>query len=45
MAEEKDFKSPAQEYMHDIQVIDIFLVNKIFLGYLDTKLVGMNCHT
>ena len=45
MAEEKDWKSPAQEYMHDIQVIDVLLVNEVFLGYFDTRLDGMNCHT
>ena len=45
MAEEKDWISLSQEYMHDIQVIDVLLVNEIFLGYFDTRLVGMNCHT
>ena len=27
------------------KVIDVLLVNKVFLGYFDTWLVGMNCHT
>lgn len=31
--------------MHDIQVIDALLVNDVFFGYFDTRLVGMNCHT
>lgn len=35
MAEKEDnWKSPAQEYMLDIQVIDVLLVNKVFLGIL-----------
>ncbi len=45
MAEKKRLKSLAQEYMHDIQVIDVLLVNEVFFGYFDTRLVGMNCHT
>ena len=45
MAEEKDWKSPAQEYMHDIQVTDVLLVNEVFLGYFDTRLDGINFHT
>lgn len=32
MAEKKGLKSLAQEYMHDIQVIDVLLVNDVFLG-------------
>ena len=31
--------------MFDIQVIDVLLVNEVFFGYFDTRLVGMNCHT
>ena len=31
--------------MHDIQVIDVLLVNKVFFGYFDTRLVGMSCHS
>ena len=34
MVEKKDWKNPAQEYMHDIQVIDVLPVNKVFLGIL-----------
>ena len=34
MAEKKRLESPAQKYMHDIQVIDVLLVNKVFLGIL-----------
>ena len=42
---QNNWKSPAQKYMLDIQVIDVLLVNEVFFGYFDTRLVGMNCHT
>ena len=42
---QNNWKSPAQKYMLDIQVIDVLLVNEVFLGYFDTRLVGMNCYT
>ena len=45
MAENKDWKNPAEEYMHDIQVIYVLLVNEVFLGSFDARLVGLNCHT
>ena len=46
MAENKDWKSPAQMYINDIQVIDVvYQLTMYSLGILDTGLVGMNCHT
>ena len=34
MAEKERWESPTQEYMHDIQVIHVLLVNEVFLGFL-----------
>ena len=42
MAEKGDnSKSPAHEYMLDIQVIDVLLVNKVFLGILILHWLGL----
>jgi hypothetical protein len=46
MAEKKDWKNPAQEYIDDIQVIDVFFAGQQYNSWvLNTGLVGMKCHT